>query len=195
MRKMLLVGLLAFLASATSASAISISGISHPMPAGGWEVVLQVTGAYEGPTAGGPAVSTTQTMYYFTPDTTAVPSYAGGAWGYIFIDPADVSGINVSVPAITASFSAGAPQEINGVGSLVASPLLVNGSPVYFFKFGGEQGNPYSVAGIYPGWEGVLQDGTAIDHLTMGSLPEPSTAMLMGIGMLSLGAFGRRQRS
>ena len=117
---------------------------------------------------GGPATAETRTFYYYAPDSTAVPSFMGGNWPVVFID----GDLGPNGPGISASVTAGTMQA-TGLDGVMASPLLINDRPVYFFTYilGGDA-SATTANGIYTVWYGVSNTGSAV-------VPEPSTGLLL----------------
>ncbi len=86
------------------------------LPCGG--EILQVTGAFEGSTAGGDATAETRTIYAYTPDNAGgVPTYLGTAWPYVIVSDGFTADAGIS-----ANLTVGA----NDI-------LLVDGWPAYQF--------------------------------------------------------------
>ena len=104
---------------------------------------------------------------------------------------------------ITASVSLGATQLVNpydaalgsplyATSSDTAQPLLINNRPVYFFT--PENGSSFTRSGVYGTWYALNPSGADIKSSSAGSsVPEPSTALLLGLGFAGLGLAGRRR--
>ena len=186
--KTLLVHLLSILLLAVGASAATIVSVANlPVPGSvGTADLLQTTGALAGPVQGtgtsNPARSETRTFYYWGPDgASTTPTFMGGNWPVVFIE-----GSLVVDPGISASVTAGALQNTGLLDELEnpiqASPLLINGSPVYQFSF---DPTTTTTAGIYGPWYGVSRTGSAV-------IPEPATALPLAAGLGIFAALRRR---
>lgn len=210
MRKLLFFLFVSMVSTATTASALTLSLINLPNPVGGRDNVIQVTGALTGNVQGGPVTGDTQTIYYWANDgANTAPQYgltasrSGGertAWPVVFVP----SGTSVTVgEGITASVSLGASQQVNPYDAALpsplyttstdtAQPLLINNRPVYFFT--PENGSSFSRNGVYGTWYALNPSGADITSASAGSsVPEPSTALLLGLGFAGLGLAGRRR--
>eukprot|EP00931_Biecheleriopsis_adriatica_P053216 TRINITY_DN3111_c0_g1_i1.p1 TRINITY_DN3111_c0_g1~~TRINITY_DN3111_c0_g1_i1.p1 ORF type:complete len:1315 (-),score=165.95 TRINITY_DN3111_c0_g1_i1:391-4314(-) len=90
------------------------------VPSGDKVRALQVEGAVDGPTGGGPATSAKRTIYYFTSDGSSdMPTFRGSNWPYVKV-PTDAS-IEVVV-----DFPVTVAEGLDGI-------LLVDGKPAYQF--------------------------------------------------------------
>jgi hypothetical protein len=118
-------------------TALSLSGtnttVSVARDSGG-ATFLQVTGATAGATSGGTATSEKRTVYYFAPDTTSSPTYAGGAWPYVIVQGQLSAGAEV-----TATLT----KNSSGV-------LLVNGRPAYQYIGNSSSSTANAVSGTWP---------------------------------------------
>lgn len=139
--------------------------------------ILQATDAIAGATGGGIASSDTRTLYYWAPDfgepSPNAHNYVGSAWPYVYSD-----GSVTADPAITAVVS----TENDGIGDYIT----INGLPLYQFI------NDMSVSaanGNFGGWFWIEPNGTA----TQSPVPEPGTALLLGLGLIGFAASGRRR--
>ena len=175
--KKLLIALIAPLflgATATAATIVSVANLPIGGSAGTANL-LQATGALPsavtGTGTGGPATADTRTFYYFTPDSTAVPGFTGSNWPIVFID----GDLSSDGPGVSASVTAGAMQA-TGLDGVMASPLLINDRPVYFFTQTFGDSSPDTANGIYTVWYGVSNTGSAV-------VPEPSTGLLLAGGL------------
>ena len=167
-------------ATVTAATIVSVANLPVGGSAGTANL-LQVTGAMTGTGTGGPATADTRTFYYFAPNSTAVPGFAGANWPIVFID----GDLGPDGPGVSASVTAGAMQA-TGLEGVMASPLLIDDRPVNFFALPTLGDTSTATAnGIYTVWYGVSTTGSAV-------VPEPSTGLLLAGGLGVFAAVRRR---
>ena len=107
---------------------------------------LQVSGAYNGLTAGGSATNQKRTIYRYTPDTQGgAPTYTGSAWAYVFYQTSPIQD-----DLVTATIGS---VLVNG-----QSVLTVNGYPAY--QFSGDTSKE-TANGVGGHWEAFEIDGTS----------------------------------
>jgi predicted lipoprotein with Yx(FWY)xxD motif len=139
--------------------------------------ILQATDAIAGTTGGGIASSDTRTLYFWAPDfgepNPNAHNYMGPAWPYVYSD-----GAVTSDPAITAVVS----TENDGIGDYIT----INGLPLYQFI---NDTSAIAANGNFGGWFWIEPNGTA----TQSPVPEPGTALLLGLGLAGFAAGGRRR--
>ena len=123
---------------------------------------LQVSQAAEASTGGGGATSKLRSVYFYTGDTSSIPTYSGSAWPYVY-----VQGTLSSDDAVSATLST--------TGYDSKRLLLVNGKPAYQFT---TDVNPTTAEGIGVGsiWSGFKSDGLQQTATVSGVATASSTA-------------------
>lgn len=165
--------------AALTAQAADISILT--LPEGG--EILQITGAVERQTPGGPAVADTRTIYQFAPDfgdpQPNDPDFTGTTWGWVYLEADDtLDDLNIA-DGVTADFS----LLTNPDSALGLQWVLANGNPLYQFA---NDTSPTSANGNVGPWNFTALDGTPTQ-----AVPEPAVG---AAGALLAGALIRRRR-
>ncbi|MEM1012041.1 MAG: MYXO-CTERM sorting domain-containing protein [Planctomycetota bacterium] len=164
---------------AATANAADISVLT--LPEGG--EILQITGAVERQTPGGPAVADTRTVYQFAPDFDDPqpndPDFTGSTWGWVYLESNATLADLVIPDEVTADFS----LLTNPDSALGLQWVLVNGNPLYQFV---NDTSPTDANGNFGPWFFTTLDGSPTQ-----AVPEPGVAAL---GLAAAGVLLRRRR-